>query len=113
MLGLCKEVNLIASCWQNACAGSQLQLQLGCWQGAQCQAPCMSTQVERMVTGIAAGLRVPLTAKIRIFPELARTLEYARMLERCGVQLLAVHGRTRDQKDSRAHKADWDAIKVS
>jgi tRNA-dihydrouridine synthase 1 len=69
-------------------------------------------QVERMVTGIAAGLAVPLTAKIRIFPELHRTLAYARMLERCGVQLLAVHGRTRDQKDSRAHKADWDAIKV-
>ena len=69
-------------------------------------------QVERMVTGIAAGLRVPLTAKIRIFPELDRTLAYARMLERCGVQLLAVHGRTREQKDSRAHKADWDAIKV-
>ncbi len=65
-----------------------------------------------MVTGIAAGLTVPLTAKIRIFPELERTLAYARMLERSGVQLLAVHGRTREQKDARAHKADWDAIKV-
>jgi Dihydrouridine synthase (Dus) len=71
-----------------------------------------NVQVERMVTGIAAGLRVPLTAKIRIFPELDRTLAYARMLERCGVQLLAVHGRTREQKDARAHRADWDAIKV-
>jgi tRNA-dihydrouridine synthase len=75
--------------------------------------PAVLVQVERMVAGIAAGLRVPLTAKIRIFPELHRTLAYARMLERCGVQLLAVHGRTREQKDSRAHKADWDAIKVA
>ena len=58
------------------------------------------------------AIQVPLTAKIRIFPELERTLQYARMLERCGVQLLAVHGRTREQKDARAHRADWDAIKV-
>lgn len=35
-----------------------------------------------MVTAIAAGLTVPLTAKIRIFPELSRTLAYATMLER-------------------------------
>lgn len=62
--------------------------------------------------GVAAGLTVPLTAKIRIFPELERTLAYARMLEASGVWVLGVHGRTREQKDAGKIRADWDAIKV-
>lgn len=44
------------------------------------------------------GLRIPVTAKIRIFPDLAKTVEYARMVERAGAWLVAVHGRLREQK---------------
>ncbi len=60
---------------------------------------------------------VPVTVKIRVFPELERTLEYARMIERAGASLLAVHGRLRDNKKSKDAEsqfipADWDAIKV-
>ena len=54
-----------------------------------------------MIETLARGLDVPVTAKIRIFPELSRTLAYARMLEAAGVKLLAVHGRTRDVKVGR------------
>ncbi len=50
--------------------------------------------------------------QIRIFPELEKTLKYAKMLESCGIYLLAVHGRTREQKNARLVKADWEAIKV-
>lgn len=64
------------------------------------------------VRGVSQGLTVPLTAKIRIFPELERTLAYARMLEAAGVWVLGVHGRTREQKDAGKIRADWDAIKV-
>lgn len=64
------------------------------------------------VRGVADGLTVPLTAKIRIFPEIERTLAYARMLESAGVWVLGVHGRTREQKDAATIRADWDAIKV-
>lgn len=68
--------------------------------------------VERMVQALSAELSTPVSCKIRVFPELERTLEYAHMLQAAGCSLLAVHGRTRQQKDSRAVRADWDAIKV-
>lgn len=53
-----------------------------------------------------------MSAKIRIFPELEKTVAYARMLEQAGASLLAVHGRTREQKNGGAIRADWDAIKA-
>lgn len=68
--------------------------------------------IETMVTRLATNLTTPVSCKIRIFPDLDETLDYARMLEDAGCSLLAVHGRTRDQKDGRATRADWDAIKA-
>ncbi len=68
--------------------------------------------VERIVRTCSEGLSVPVTVKIRIFPDLERTVEYARMLERAGASLIAVHGRLREQKKSQGPDADWDAIKV-
>jgi len=67
-------------------------------------------RVQRLVETLSGGLSIPVTCKIRLFPQLERTIAYARMLEKAGCQLLAVHGRTRDQKDTDAHRADWAAI---
>ena len=67
-------------------------------------------RVEALVSKLAQNLSVPVTCKIRIFPDLERTVQYARMIEAAGCSLLAVHGRTRDQKDSSKHRADWAAI---
>lgn len=50
--------------------------------------------------------------QIRIFPDLEKTVRYAKMLERAGAWLVAVHGRTREQKDAKQVKADWNAIRV-
>lgn len=55
---------------------------------------------------------VPVTCKIRVFPDPAKTLAYARMIERSGCCLLAVHGRTREQRDTAATRADWDQIRA-
>jgi tRNA-dihydrouridine synthase 1 len=68
--------------------------------------------VEQIVRTCAEGLSVPVSVKIRMFPDLQKTLDYARMLERAGASLIAVHGRTREQKKSNGADANWDVIKV-
>ena len=68
--------------------------------------------VERIVRICAEGLDVPVTCKIRVFPELQKTIAYAQMLERAGASIIAVHGRLREQKKSKGADANWDAIKV-
>ncbi|XP_030538869.1 tRNA-dihydrouridine(16/17) synthase [NAD(P)(+)]-like isoform X2 [Rhodamnia argentea] len=68
--------------------------------------------VKSLVQKLAVNLNVPVSCKIRVFPKLEDTLTYARMLEEAGCSLLAVHGRTRDEKDGKKIRADWSAIKA-
>lgn len=67
--------------------------------------------IKSLVEKVANNLHVPVSCKVRIFPDLKDTLAYATMLEEAGCSLLAVHGRTRDEKDGKKFRADWDAIK--
>ncbi|KAH9602121.1 hypothetical protein KSS87_002249 [Heliosperma pusillum] len=67
--------------------------------------------VRSLVEKLAQNLQVPVSCKIRLFPNLQDTISYARMLEEAGCSLLAVHGRTRDQKDQKKIRADWSSIK--
>lgn len=64
------------------------------------------------VRNLHENLRVPVFCKIRLLPEMKDTLQLARMLQDAGCQLLAVHGRTRDNKGLQATPADWNAIRV-
>lgn len=50
--------------------------------------------------------------QIRMFSDIDKTVKYAKMLERAGAWLVAVHGRTREQKDAKQVRADWNAIRV-
>lgn len=68
--------------------------------------------VKSLVEKLALNLEVPVSCKIRLFSDLQDTIKYARMLEEAGCSLLAVHGRTRDEKDGKKIRANWDAIKA-
>lgn len=68
--------------------------------------------VTSIIAALARGLPpgVPVTAKMRVFPDVERTVAFAKALEAAGASLVAVHGRTRDQKEASAHAADWAQI---
>ena len=51
-----------------------------------------------LVNTLHQNLSVPVTAKFRVFSTVEKTVEYAKMLERVGAQILTCHGRTREQR---------------
>eukprot|EP01116_Phalansterium_solitarium_P001662 TRINITY_DN1147_c0_g5_i1.p1 TRINITY_DN1147_c0_g5~~TRINITY_DN1147_c0_g5_i1.p1 ORF type:complete len:390 (+),score=99.26 TRINITY_DN1147_c0_g5_i1:190-1359(+) len=73
--------------------------------------------IHSLVRNLHENLKVAVFCKIRIYPgDVDRTIQYAKMLESAGCQLLTVHGRTRDQRkcfngDGVYVPADWDVIK--
>lgn len=67
-------------------------------------------KVASIIQNLVRNLPIPITAKIRLgWDDHNRNyLEIARIVEDCGAQLIAVHGRTKAQGYS--GRADWDAI---
>lgn len=95
-----------------------IDLNLGCPQGIarkghygsflQDDWPLITTLISTLHT--SPTLPVPITAKIRIFPSHPKTLQYARQILRAGASILAVHGRTREQKGHNTGLACWATI---
>ena len=66
-------------------------------------------KVARLFRGLSRALKVPVTGKMRLGWDDARTYKLiARIVEENGGALIAVHARTREQ--NYGEEADWDAI---
>jgi hypothetical protein len=68
--------------------------------------------VESLIRTLDESLPVPVTAKIRVYDDLETTLKYAKMVEAAGAQIVAVHGRTREQKRCAEVRANWYARRL-
>ncbi|CAO1636303.1 unnamed protein product [Sympodiomycopsis kandeliae] len=66
----------------------------------------------RLINILHLNLKVPVTAKMRVFPDVETTVAYAKMLQHAGAQIVTVHGRTREQKGHKTGLADWKKIRA-
>jgi len=68
--------------------------------------------IYKLINILHVNLIIPVTAKFRVFPTIERTVEYAKMLERAGAQIITCHGRIREQRGQNTGLADWDKIRA-
>ncbi|EKX41444.1 hypothetical protein GUITHDRAFT_158205 [Guillardia theta CCMP2712] len=68
-------------------------------------------RIHDLVLTMKQSLKVPIWAKIRLFPEISQTIEYAKMIEAAGASAIAIHGRTRKQKGNNPGPANLDSIR--
>ena len=66
-------------------------------------------RTREIVATLVEGLHIPVTAKVRIMPNVEDTIAFAKMLEDAGVAALAVHGRRREQRHHEG-PASWEQI---
>jgi len=69
-------------------------------------------RIHDMVLMLKQSLAVPVWAKVRVFPDMDQTIAYVKMIEAAGASVIAVHGRTRDQKGNNPGPPDWEAIRA-
>ncbi|KAH3687105.1 hypothetical protein WICPIJ_001907 [Wickerhamomyces pijperi] len=67
--------------------------------------------IHKLINTLSVNLDIPVTAKIRVYDDLEKSLEYAKMVLSAGAQFLTVHGRTREMKGQKTGLADWKVLR--
>jgi tRNA-dihydrouridine synthase 1 len=67
--------------------------------------------VQQIVSTLSNHLKIPVTVKIRIFPDVQETLSFCDMLQEAGADLLTVHGRTKEMNKTAVRECDWKIIR--
>ncbi|GFT96562.1 tRNA-dihydrouridine(20) synthase-like [Nephila pilipes] len=67
-------------------------------------------KIKNILTTLTHGLSCPVTCKIRVLPELEKTLELVKIIETTGVAAIAVHGRIMGERPQ--HKNRNNTIKA-
>lgn len=95
-----------------------VDLNLGCPQGIARKGHYGAFLLEetdllvRIVSTLSAGLRVPVTCKIRRLPCDERTIALVLALQGAGCSLITIHGRQRDNMKNTITAVDWDIIRL-
>ncbi|XP_055222193.1 tRNA-dihydrouridine(20) synthase [NAD(P)+]-like isoform X2 [Gorilla gorilla gorilla] len=67
-------------------------------------------KIEKILSTLVKGTRIPVTCKIRILPSLEDTLSLVKRIERTGIAAIAVHGRKREERPQ--HPVSCEVIKA-
>jgi tRNA-dihydrouridine synthase B len=94
--------------WLNLNCGCPAPKTIGCGGGsALLRRPALMV---KLLSAMKKHSAVPVTAKLRIKDDLAKTAAVCRQLERAGADFIIIHGRTPAQGYS--GKADWKLIRM-
>lgn len=67
--------------------------------------------IHKLIRNLHDNLKCAVTAKIRIYDDWEKSLEYARMVLDAGAQFITIHGRTREMKGQVTGLANWEILK--
>lgn len=94
-----------------------VDLNLGCPQGIAKKGKYGSFLMEdwglihKLIANLHKNLSIPVTAKIRVYDDYEKSLQYAKMVLDAGAQFLTVHGRTREMKGQNTGLANWKILR--
>jgi len=64
-------------------------------------------KAKEILRTLVEGVKIPVTCKIRILPDLESTVELCRHLANCGIAAIAVHGRTKGERPRHMNHNDF------